>query len=55
MPNLQANEPLVDLHCLIISQVVVMNQVTTKFRPNSEAYLTPALGESWAHAVSRVS
>ena len=32
--------------------VVVMNQVTTKFKPNSESYLTPALGESWAHAVT---
>lgn len=34
-------------------QVVVINQVTTKFKAPEEAYLTPALGESWAHAVPR--
>jgi RAD51-like protein 2 len=32
--------------------VVVINQVTTKFKAPEEAYLTPALGESWAHAVT---
>lgn len=30
--------------------VVLMNQATTKFSSDREAYLAPALGESWAHA-----
>eukprot|EP01006_Ploeotia_vitrea_P051924 TRINITY_DN67617_c7_g1_i2.p1 TRINITY_DN67617_c7_g1~~TRINITY_DN67617_c7_g1_i2.p1 ORF type:complete len:302 (+),score=33.39 TRINITY_DN67617_c7_g1_i2:311-1216(+) len=32
--------------------VCVINQVTTKFKQNGQPFLAPALGDSWAHAVT---
>ncbi len=43
---------IIDKTTFVSSQVVLMNQVTTKISPGRATRLVPALGDGWAHAAT---